>query len=328
MHLPPSRRGFLQRSAALALAAAHASPALAADAEKEFPIIDTHQHQWDLKQFKLPWLADARALDRNYLTEDYLAAIREISTRTRPGEIPARIVKSVYMEVDVAPEQQQKEADFVTDLCKRQISPMTVAVISGRPAADTFPAYIKPFQSSPFVKGIRQVLHGSSTPAGYCLDKKFKAGIQLLGELGLSFDLCMRSADLGDAFKLAESCPDTRFILDHCGGAKVHEPDRTQWKRDMARLAARPNVVCKVSGIIASAKPGQWKTDDLAPIVNDTLGCFGPDRVLFGGDWPVCTLGASLAEWVQALRDIVGNRSVADQRKLFHDNAVKAYRLG
>lgn len=327
MRQTPSRRAFLQQSAALGLVAAASPLTSATDAQPVFAIVDTHHHQWDLSKFKLPWLADAKALDRAYLTEDYLAAIREISERTRPGDVPAKVVKSVYMEVDVAPEQQRLEADYVIDICRRGASPMAAAVISGRPAAETFPAYIKQFQKSIYVKGVRQVLHGPSTPPGYCLDKQFIAGIRLLGELGMSFDLCMRAAELGDALKLVERCPDTRFILDHCGNAKVPEKDRSQWKRDLAKLATRPNLVCKVSGIIASARPGQWTADDLAPIVNHTLDSFGPDRVLFGGDWPVCTLAASLAQWVEALRKIVGHRSAVDQRKLFHDNAVRFYKL-
>jgi predicted TIM-barrel fold metal-dependent hydrolase len=324
---PSTRRDFLHQSAALGLAAATSSLTPTADEKPVLAIIDTHHHQWDLGKFKLPWLAGEQALNRSYLTEDYLAAIREIPERARPGEIPAKVVKSLYMEVDVAPEQQQQEADYVIDLCKRQASPMVGAVISGRPAAKSFPAYIKRFQKNPYIKGVRQVLHGSTTPAGYCLDKQFMAGTRLLGELGMSFDLCMRSAELGDACKLVEGCPDTRFVLDHCGGAQVQKMDRQQWQKDIAKLAARPNIVCKVSGIIASAQPGKWKAEDLAPIVNHTLDSFGPDRVLFGGDWPVCTLAASFAQWVEALRSIVRNRPEAEQRKLFHDNAVRFYGL-
>jgi L-fuconolactonase len=85
-------------------------------------------------------------------------------------------------------------------------------------------------------------------------------------------------------------------------------------------------VVGKVSGIIASAPPG-WTVDDLAPIVNHTLEVFGPDRVMFGGDWPVCTLGASYKQWYDALVQIVSNRPDIEKRKLFHDNAVEHYRL-
>ena len=86
-------------------------------------------------------------------------------------------------------------------------------------------------------------------------------------------------------------------------------------------------MVVKVSGIIASAAPGKWTLDDLAPIVNHTLDVFGPDRVMFGGDWPVCTLAASYKQWFDALREIVAPRSESEQRRLFHDNAICHYRL-
>jgi L-fuconolactonase len=95
----------------------------------------------------------------------------------------------------------------------------------------------------------------------------------------------------------------------------------------MAAVAKREAVVGKVSGIVVSAKPGAWKVDDLAPIVKHTLEVFGPDRVLFGGDWPVCTLAATYKQWVEALKTIVQDRSEQEQRKLFHDNAVRFYGL-
>jgi predicted TIM-barrel fold metal-dependent hydrolase len=297
--------------------------------EQVFPIIDTHQHLWDLQKFRLPWLKGQNKLNKSFLPEDYRKAAAELANDSSKVNVPpARVVKTVYMEVDVTPAQQQAEAEYVTAICKRGKTPMVAAVISGRPASEGFARYIGRFKNSPYIKGVRQVLHGPQTPAGYCLDRNFIRGIRLLGELGMSFDLCMRPAELGDAAKLVDACPDTRFILDHCGNANVQAKDRTQWKKDMAALGKRKNLVCKVSGIVASAKPGAWSADDLAPIVNHTLDSFGPDRVLFGGDWPVCTLAASLAQWVTALRTIVRQRKAQEQRKLFHDNAVRVYRLG
>jgi L-fuconolactonase len=94
-----------------------------------------------------------------------------------------------------------------------------------------------------------------------------------------------------------------------------------------AAVAQRKNVVCKVSGIVASAKREHWTADDLAPLVNHTLDVFGPDRVMFGGDWPVCTLAATYRQWVQALQSIVSSRGEGELRKLFHDNAMKHYAL-
>jgi len=320
------RRDFLKQSAALTTAAAGLA-AEAADPADVFPIVDTHQHLWDLKKFTLPWLKNVPELKQSYLMDDYLKVNAELAKAAGKGT-PAKIVKTVYMEVDVAPEQQQAEADYVIDICKGGKTPMVAAVVSGRPASDGFAKYAGQFQGSKYVKGIRQVLHGPDTPAGHCLDKNYINGIRLLGELGLSFDLCMRVGELADAGKLVDACPDTRFILDHCGNADVQAKDRTQWQRDIAELAKRKNLVCKVSGFIVTAKGTKWTPDDLAPIVNHVLDSFGPERVMFGGDWPVCTQAATLAQWIEALRGIVRDRKAEEQRKLFHDNAVRFYRLG
>ena len=99
---------------------------------------------------------------------------------------------------------------------------------------------------------------------------------------------------------------------------------RAKWLQGMKELAARKNTVCKVSGIIVIANK-DWKPEDLAPNINDTINAFGDDRVMFAGDWPVCTLKATFSQWVNALRQIVKDRPVAFQKKLFHDNAAKFY---
>ena len=106
----------------------------------------------------------------------------------------------------------------------------------------------------------------------------------------------------------------------------VQSKDLTQWRRDMDRMARQKNVVCKVSGIVAGAAE-KWTADDLAPVINHTLDAFGPERVMFAGDWPVCTLRASFRQWVDALKSIVRQRPADQQRKLFHDNAVRFYGL-
>src|SRR5207248_4335157 len=130
--------------------------------------------------------------------------------------------------------------------------------------------------------GVRQVLHVPETPPGYCLAPGFIKGVRLLGELGLSYDLCLRPAELADGVKLVDACPQTRFILDHCGNANVQAKDHAPWRRGMDEIAKRRNVVCKVSGIVASAKPGAWTADELAPLIRHTAEAFGPDRIMFG----------------------------------------------
>jgi len=283
------------------------------------PIVDTHQHLWDLTKFDLPWTkgADVSSLARSYVSADYLAAIKDLN-----------VVKSVYMEVDVTPAQQSKEADYVIDICETGKTPMVAAVISGRPNSADFKPYITKYAKSKYIKGVRQVLHSDVTEAGYCLDPKFVDGIKLLGDLGLSFDLCMRPGELLDGVKLVDQCPKTRFIVDHCGNMSVQSTDeklRATWMRGMKEFAARPNVVCKISGLIASAKPKEWKIADLAPNMKFSMETFGPDRIMFGGDWPVCTLAATYRQWVVALYTITSDFSESNRKKLFHDNAVKFY---
>ena len=296
--------------------------------QQDIPIIDCHQHLWDLEKFKLPWIEPGTLLGRSYVTADYQKAIEGTG-----------IKHAVYMEVDVDPSQQQAEAEHLIEICKGGKAPTIAAVISGRPAAAGFKDYITPLARSTYIKGVRQVLHGGGTPAGFCLSDDFVRGIRLLGELGLSFDLCMRAGEIADGAKLAEKCPDTRFVLDHCGNADVkaffrrgdprlnglkfeHDPDA--WRRDIEKVAAQKNAICKISGIIARV-PKQWSAEDLAPVVNHCLDSFGPDRVVFGSDWPVCLLGASLKEWVASLREIARTRPQDDQRKLLFDTANRFY---
>jgi predicted TIM-barrel fold metal-dependent hydrolase len=311
--MPLTRRTFLSTTAGLTTASllSGAEP----KATAMLPVIDTHVHLWDLQQFKLPWITPGSPSDRNFTLADFTAATAD-----------CHVVKGVYMEVDVAPEQKQAEADWISKLCAQPGSLLVGAVVGGRVADAGFPTYAQQFKGSKYVKGIRQVLHAGNTPAGFSLGAPVVKHLQLLGELGLTFDLCMRSAELPDATKLATLCPNTRFILDHCGNPSV-QSDLTQWKRDLAALAQRSNVVCKLSGIIESSSVGKWTPDDLAPIVNHCLDSFGPTRVVFAANWPVCNKGGTFKDWLTALRSIIASRPLEQQKQLLHDNALRVYGL-
>jgi predicted TIM-barrel fold metal-dependent hydrolase len=329
-----TRRKFVEHSAraGLALGSATTLGSVAAGSQREkssggdgpIPIVDTHQHLWDLKKVRPPWLKPGGELTRNYVTRDYLEATRGLN-----------VVKAVYMEVAVADEDLEKEAELVLELCRRDDNLTYAAVIGGRPAEDGFRRYITRFKDSPYIKGIRQIV--SAPMQELWSDDRFASGVRLLGELGMSFDLCVGPELLGEGARLVDRCPDTRFVLDHCGNANPNEfragaadtarRSAEAWKRDMAAIAKRPNIVCKISGIVARMTKGQWTPDDLAPVVNHCLDEFGPERVMFASDWPVCTRGAELREWVAGLKEIVGNRDIVQQRKLWGNNAVRFYGL-
>ncbi len=322
---PIDRRTWVGQAMAAGIAASsltmqnQSSAAHVDDSLSSIPIIDTHQHLWDLKRFTLPWHAGLKdsVLSRSYLPSDYAEATSK-----------ANVVQSVYMEVDVRPDQQNDEADYVLGLCKQPKGQTTAAVISGRPGEASFEQYVQRFAKEPLIKGIRQVLHGG-TPAGYCTSPQFVKSVRLLGEMNKSFDLCMKPGELMDAVKLVDQCPKTKFILDHCGNGPIKSNDEelvAKWREGIVELAKRPNVVCKISGIVASA-PENWSASDLAPVINHCIDTFGEDRIMFAGDWPVCLLRATFQQWVDALKSIVKDRPTSLHKKLFHDNALKFYGL-
>jgi len=313
--MKPTRREVLGGLAAAALAGCAGLP----DAGGPIPIIDTHQHLWDLERFRPPWLKNAgEVLRRNYETRDYREATRGLN-----------IVTAVYMEIDVAPKDQGDEADHAIARCRSGGHPTVAAVISGRPAEEGFRPHLLRFKGSPWIKGVRQILNPPSAPRELCLQPAFVGGMRLLGELGLSFEFCMRPGELGDAAGLAARCPETRFILDHCGNPDLQAGprEREAWRRGIGELSRRPNVACKISGIVAGVPKEGWGPELLAPVIDHCLDSFGPDRVVFGSDWPVCLLGATLAEWVGALQAVIHRRPDLERRKLLHDNAVRLYRL-
>lgn len=317
-----TRRQFLKQSVgavALGSLAALANRAHAA-AGDDLPIVDTHQHLWDLKVIQPPWLKPGGELTRSYVTKDYLEATAGLNFK-----------KAVYMEVAVADDQLVTEAEHVIGLCASPDHPTCAAVIGGRPAEAGFRAYMDRFKDSPYIKGVRHIMR---QPA--MLDAEgLIAGLQLLGERGLCFDLCVNPDMLAASARIVDACPETRFVIDHCGNADpnafktpgVGSHDADAWRRDMEALAKRKNTICKISGIVARMKKGEWTADDLAPPANHCLDTFGPDRVIFASDWPVCTRGAALREWVIALKEIVSTRPLSEQKKLFAENAIAFYGL-
>lgn len=276
------------------------------------PIIDTHQHLWDLSKLSLAWLPKDGNLSKSHTLADYWHDAEGLN-----------IVKTVYMEVDS--KERETEAELVLDYCRDETNKMAGAVIGGDPASAGFKEYLEKFVGDKNLKGVRQVLHGGQ-PRGYCLETKFVERVKWLGKHGLCFDLCLRPDELPDGARLADRCPETQFVLDHCGNAPVFG-DRTEWDRGMVVIAERPNVVCKISGIVAQCKPDQWQPSDLAPIVNRCREVFGIDRLMYASDYPVCTLAATLSEWTNALQEIVQEWTEEEHRKLFHDNAERFYEL-
>ena len=274
-HMPSTtinRRRFvcLGTQAALVAGAAGMFPQAALTAEQlgssalaakpDFPIVDTHQHLWDMSKVRQSWLTPGGPLTRNFVMKDYLEAAAGLG-----------IVRTVYMEVDVDVDSQLAEAEYVLDICRRGGSPTVAAVIGGCPGEDSFKAYITRFKGSPFIKGVRQIR--GRPPA----DKVRIGRSTLLRASGCWVNwgcvliFARRRRDCRTPSNWSTICSGTQFILDHCGNAdpkwyRCPGKDETtdavaarrraaeQWRRDIATLAKRNNVVCKISGIVAQAR--------------------------------------------------------------------------
>jgi L-fuconolactonase len=272
------------------------------------------------------------ALNRSFEISDYLKAAEK-----------SGVTRTVYMEVDAHPDDKQKEIDEMTLHCKAESDEMLGMVVSADPCKAGFTEFLDTNSGNSFIKGVRQVLHNPEQAPKYCLTPEFVRGIRELGKRKLLFDICIRPAELHDAVELCRQVPETTIVLDHCGNADpyvVNEQreidssssdttfvhSKESWRQDICELGELENVYCKISGIVSRAEAG-WNTDTLAPTVNACLDAFGVDRVVFGGDWPVCTLGTSLEQWVAALKGIVAKRPAEMQEKLFSLNAERLYQL-
>ncbi|MBV6650304.1 MAG: amidohydrolase family protein, partial [Hoeflea sp.] len=178
---------------------------------------------------------------------------------------------------------------------------------------------------NPLVKGFRRVLH--VMPDELSEQPLFRENIKRMSGSGLTFDLCMLPRQLPNAMALADLAPDVTFILDHCGVPDIKGDARQPWRDHITELARRPNVVAKISGVVAYADPDTWIAGTLRPWVEHTISSFGWDRVVWGSDWPVCTLGGGLLAWVAATHALIDGASAEEKQKLLSGNAQRIWSL-
>ncbi|MEP9373710.1 amidohydrolase [Mesorhizobium sp. KR1-2] len=277
-------------------------------------IVDTHLHLIDLSALRYPWLAGAAALNRDFRYEHYETEARR-----------AGIATALHMEVDVDPADIEAETAYVQRLAEQSGSLVAGAIASCRPEEAGFPAYLERQQANPFVKGFRRVLH--VVPDELSDAALFRANLKRVANAGLTFDLCVLPHQIPRAMQLADLAPNVRFVLDHCGVPDIKGGQEHPWREHMTEIARRDNVVAKVSGVVAYADPATWTVETLKPYVEHTIACFGWDRVVWGSDWPVCTLGGGLSSWVAATHALLAGASIEERTKLLSGNARRLWNL-
>ena len=276
-------------------------------------MVDTHLHTVDLTALRYPWLDNFAPLRRDYSLETYQAeALR------------CGVTDALHMEVDVHPDQIESETEYVEGISSRPGSLIRGCISACRPEEASFAASIEKASAGRFVRGFRRVLH--TQPDELSKGALFRANINRLAGAGLPFDLCVAARQLKNAIALADACPHVQFVLDHCGIPAVKDQAFEPWRADMAALAKRPNVAVKISGICAYAN-ADWTLADLRPFVEWPIECFGWDRVVWGSDWPVCTLNGSLSTWVAATQALTAGCSRNEVQRFLAGNAQRIWRL-
>jgi predicted TIM-barrel fold metal-dependent hydrolase len=273
-------------------------------------IFDTHLHLIDRARLRYPWLAGLPALDRDWDLDPYLA------TAARVG-----ITDVLHMEADVAEDDIDRETAWVAGMMARPGSPLRGAISAARPESEGFEAWLDRVDVR-VVRGVRRVLH--VVPDAVSEDARFRRNLRRLGQAGLPFDICMLQRQLPLAVELVDACPDTTFILDHCGVPAIASGGFEDWSRSIRRLAERPNLNAKLSGISAYGPP-DWTLQTLRPHVALLIESFGPGRIVWGSDSPVCTLQSSLSEWVAATFALLQDQNPADRAMILAENARRIW---
>jgi L-fuconolactonase len=281
----------------------------------DFPIVDTHVHLLDPQRFGYAWTKGAPSLNRRVLPTDLMEVAK-----------PVEIDGFVFVEVDVDMPQHLAEAQWVDGLAQRE--PRLKGLVAALPLEKgraVEPELHKLKQLKTF-RAVRRLIQNQPDP-DFCIRPDFIAGLKLLGEHDVAFDICVFHHHLPNVIRMVGQCPGVRFVLDHIGKPAIKVGQLDPWRQHMKELASHENVSCKISGVATEADHKNWTRAQIRPYIDHAIESFGFDRIMFGGDWHVSELAVSYPDWVEIVEQAVAGASTADKRKLFRDNAIAFYRL-
>ena len=260
-----------------------------------------------------PWLEGFDLLGKRYTAEDYREAIGDLN-----------VVRSVHVEGDPAETDVVKEVEWLTHISETDgmIGAIAAAAPLEKPNAE---AILEQLTGFGLVVGVRRMAWHHPDPQFYATPELIN-GVKLLTKFDLSFELCANHAQLPAAIELVKATPDVRHALNHCGGPDIKGGQFEPWATHITELATFENVHCKVSGIVTTASEN-WTRAELKPYIQHLIEAFGYERLMFGSDWPVCTLAATYQEWVAALLGTVADASDAEKNRLFYENAAEFYSI-
>jgi L-fuconolactonase len=275
--------------------------------------IDAHQHYWDVTRFDFGWARmGLQGLDRSFLPDEL-----------EPLLAAAGIARSVAVQaLDTVDETR-----WLLALAER--TPSIAGVVGWVDLAlpeDALARALGDLTAHPRFVGVRHLTHDEPDPA-WMVRPEVLRGLAVLESLSVPFDLLIRPGHLRHVPTLSGHLPGLRMVIDHVAKPSIRAGQMEPWATEMRVAAENPNVCCKLSGMVTEADHEAWRPSDLAPYVEATLDAFGVERLMFGSDWPVCTLAASYGQVVGALRDVLGSIDAGAEARLFGGTAAAFYRL-
>lgn len=275
--------------------------------------VDAHHHVWDLAVRDQPWTADLPPLRRSFTLDELAPEL------AREGIGATVLVETVNVF-----------EEGVELLALASSSPLVAGVVAWVDlTAPDVAQQIAQLRAGPGGDALVGIRHGVQSEPDPCWlrGRDVRRGLAAVAAADLTYDLLLVPAQLPAAIEAARALPDMRFVLDHGGKPRIGAGEHDSWARDLRTLAGCENVAVKLSGLVTEAGPG-WSADRIAPYAATLLDAFGPGRVLYGSDWPVCTVDAGYAEVAGLARTLVGDLSAAEQADVFGGNAGRWYRLG
>ncbi|MBP5896159.1 amidohydrolase family protein [Streptomyces sp. LBUM 1486] len=282
-------------------------------------LVDAHHHLWDLDQRPQPWLDDPSVASiRRTFTPDDLR-----STATQP--VAGRRLHSTVVVQCVA---DVPETEDLLALAARE--PLIGAVVGWAdltsPAIGDVLDRLLAGPGGTYLRSLRHLVQSETDP-GWLQRPEVERGLAAARDRGLRYDVLVRDHQLDQAIRLAERIPDLPQVLDHAGKPSIARGELADWERQIHLLAAHSQVVCKVSGLITEADHDTWTTADIRPVWDVLLSAFGPDRLMFGSDWPVANLAGGWNRWAATVDELLTDCSANDIQALLADTATTFYGL-
>ncbi|NWK54175.1 amidohydrolase family protein [Verrucomicrobiaceae bacterium N1E253] len=272
--------------------------------------IDAHHHFWKYDPVEYDWIDDSMStIRRSFLPDDLKAEIDQAG---------------IDGVVSVQARQSLEETDWLLGMAAE--NDFVKGVVGWLPLADeSIDTILDRYKGASKLKALRHVVQG--LPAGFFDDDDFNRGIRSLTARGLVYDILIFENQLEEAIRFVDRHPNQVFVLDHIAKPQIKDKLLQPWQENMRELAKRENVTCKLSGMVTEADFNAWTEEQMLPYLESTLEAFGPDRLMFGSDWPVCLVASRYQQWVDLIQRFIDPLSTQEQASIMGGTAVSSYQL-